>query len=149
MRVVSIIEKSTDNEKSSYPILAYNAANREKWEQFEDIKFGAGDSSTNSNGVTEVDPATWGPTYNGIEKYYINGVTSMKQWNYTTNQATGCTPTAGSNIVMWFAKQYPSLNPTKNQRDIVKALRGTMNTKQNSNGEGITVPVLQSYWDQP
>lgn len=151
MRAVSITDESTNTETSSYPVPTYNAANREKWEQFEDIKFGAGDSNADSDGVTEVDPATWEPTYNRIEKYYINGVTSMKQWNYTTNQATGCTPTAGSNIVMWFAKQYPSLNPTKNQRDIVMGLRTTMKTTQNAGGEGITGPTdidngMQTYF---
>lgn len=142
---------TNDEQLEKYPIPSANEINRDKWKALEDIKFGSPGETNPSNGATNIDPATWEPTYNRIEKFYINGVTSQKQWNYASGQATGCSPTAASNIVMWFAKQYPSLNPTGNQRDIVMALRGTMNTTQNGNGVGITAPSdinngIQTYF---
>lgn len=88
-------------------------------------------------------------------KNYIDTYVNQKQWYYTTingvPQATGCSPTAGSNIMKYWADKGKSgLNPTNNQRDIVMALRTTMKTTQGSDGTGITDPRdisggLQTY----
>ncbi|OMF34680.1 hypothetical protein BK133_11760 [Paenibacillus sp. FSL H8-0548] len=133
-----------DSVKSeSYPIpQKEDPINRQKWAHIMSIPLGSPGQSNPSDGVTNIDPSTWESGYNSIDKYYIDGVANQKQWHYTTtggvNQSTGCSPTAGSNIVKWYANTYPSLNPTNNQANIVMALRTTMGTTQTSSGTGIT-----------
>ncbi|MGE6573645.1 hypothetical protein ACQKFM_01880 [Paenibacillus xylanexedens] len=143
---------STDLPKDEYPIpVESNHPNREKWETIKNITIMSPGQSNPSNGVTNIDPSTWETGYNSIDKFYVSGVTNQKQWTYASGQYTGCSPTAASNIVMWFAKSYPSLNPTNNQRDIVMSLRKEMGTTQTSSGEGLTDfynidDGLQSYF---
>lgn len=142
MRAYSLTGVETEAANESYPEPAYNEGNRAKWKQFESIVLAAASDDVNGenpwHGVTSENPGSWETNYKRIDKNYINGVKSLKQWDYASGQATGCSPTAGSNIVMWFAQQYPSLNPTGDARSIALELRKTMNTYQDSNGTGLT-----------
>lgn len=126
----------------------------DQWELIKQLEFGAPGQTNPRDGVTTIDPETWESGYSSINRNYIH-TPNQKQWYYTyidgQGQATGCSPTAASNIMAyWASNGYSKLDPTRNQRDIVMALRTHMNTYQSSNGEGTTAPGdiargLQSY----
>ena len=116
---------------------------REIWKLIKNSPLG--DVGTDSDGVTNDDPAIFVKDYDYIDSYFISTAYNMKQWHYTyTNgvgQATGCSPTAASNIIMFLSKSFSGLVPTgKTQRDVVMELRTYMNTSQSSSGVGTTDP---------
>lgn len=118
---------------------------RKAWKLMNKIQLG--DVGTDYDGVTNEDPSGFETNYNSIHKNYIDTNVNMKQWYYEYSngawQATGCSPTAGSNIMKYWAdKGYTSLNPKGSQSDIVMALRKEMGTTQSKNGTGET-----SYWN--
>ncbi|WP_025848364.1 hypothetical protein [Paenibacillus ehimensis] len=137
----------SSTEQVQYPVpTSINENSRKMWETIKKIKLMSPGETNPGNGVTDVDPATWETNYDSIDRYYIDNPYDQNQWIYTYNngvaQYTGCSPTAGSNLVMYYAQNYPSLNPTRNQRDIVMSLRNHMGTKQMPDGSGET-----NFWN--
>ncbi len=99
-----------------------------------------GEIGTNNDGVTDVNPDNWESGYTSVTEKKIANVPDMNQWKYDSTNWTGCAPTAGSNLMAYWAiksADYDNLMPT-NQSAIVFALRDTMGTTQDANGEGST-----------
>ncbi|UJF32872.1 C39 family peptidase [Paenibacillus hexagrammi] len=150
------IKSKTINEKDEkYPKpVKINDNYREDWKAINKIVVGAPGQNNPSDGVSDIDPNGWEANYLSIDKNYINTSVNQKQWYYTTSggvqQATGCSPTAGSNIMKyWSDKGYTSLVPVF-QTQVVSDLRATMGTTQSSNRTGVTSPSniddgLQAY----
>jgi hypothetical protein len=128
---------------SSYPTpKSKNEDSRKFWNTIKKIKLGSPGQSNPSDGVTDIDPSTWETNYTSISRNYIDTGVNQKQWYYATvggvQEATGCSPTAGSNImVYWFNKGYTSLVPAF-QNQVVMDLRTAMGTTQTSSGDGET-----------
>lgn len=92
------------------------------------------------DGVTNIDPSNWETGYDSMNRNYISNVPDINQWQYEEGQWTGCAPTAGSNVMAYWANKdtnYQNLMPTT-QEDVVMALRETMGTTQTSDGAGST-----------
>ncbi|WP_281889691.1 hypothetical protein [Paenibacillus sp. YYML68] len=131
------------HKSASYPIpTQVNESNRKKWAHLKKIAFGAVGQKNPSDGWTNIDPETWEVNYSSIDRYYIDTPYNQAQFLYDGYNSTGCSPTAGSNLIMFYANSYPSLNPTNSQRDIVMALRTHMGTTQTSDGTGVT-----NFWN--
>ncbi|WP_018130445.1 C39 family peptidase [Effusibacillus pohliae] len=140
-------EDRLDTGNDAYPAPAsQNVHARYRWGIMKKIGLGSPGESNPENGVTDVDPATWETNYQSISKGYIDTPVNQKQWEYAwvngVAQWTGCSPTAGSNIMKYWADKGVAkrLNPTDNQQDIVMALRNTMGTYQKADGTGETNP---------
>jgi hypothetical protein len=116
---------------------------RQFWGIVKKMQLGAPGETNPADGVTDIDPATWEPTPYTLYREYISATDGLnqQQWQYDGYNWTGCAPTAGSNIMAYWASQgYPNLNPTGNQEDVVMELRTTMGTYQDSSGNGVTQP---------
>ncbi|NQX69648.1 C39 family peptidase [Paenibacillus alba] len=147
--------KTIDEKDEKYPKpIKANENYRKSRKIFDQIVVGSPGQTNPSDGVSDIDPNGWETNYLSIDRNYIDTNVNQKQWYYTTTggvqQATGCSPTAGSNIMKyWSDKGYSSLVPVF-QTQVVTDLRATMGTTQSSNGTGVTSPSniddgLQAY----
>jgi len=93
----------------------------------------AGEIGTTSDGVTDVDPDNWETGYDSKVEEYLSDVPDLNQWKYDGTHWIGCSPTAGSNVIAWWANSsstYSDLMPTT-QTDVALDLFDTMDTHHN------------------
>ena len=112
-----------------------NKSSRDNWNIIKKVPMS--DLGTNHDGVTNEDPTSFESNYSSIVRNYIWTNVNQGQFIIGTYNGysmwSGCSPTAGSNVMKYWAdKGYSSLNkynnPTNYQYDIVRGLRTTMNT---------------------
>ena len=107
---------------------------REKSDKIKEFwKNTAGEIGTTSDGVTDVNPDNWETGYDSINEEYLSEVPDLNQWKYDGTHWIGCSPTAGSNVIAWWANRssaYSDLMPTT-QTDVALDLFDTMDTHHN------------------
>jgi hypothetical protein len=152
-----------------YPIPTQRNDNaRQLWEQVKTNPTGAPGSpppiNSSSAGVYDFDPASFESNISQTYRGYIDTSVNMAQfsegdiWDPSSNSYktiwSGCAPTAGSNIIKYWATLYTSLDPTNNQYNITNDLRTSMGTTTVTSGPEIgagstytsNIPTgLQSY----
>ncbi|MWC29817.1 hypothetical protein [Paenibacillus sp. MMS18-CY102] len=144
--------KQQTNADSNHPS-SVNKNNRNNWDRIKKLAVldgtGSPGQSNPSDGFTNIDPATWESGYGSIHKNYINTIVNAKQYTWVSGgvtQYSGCTPTAGKNIIQYFKDagysnllKNPSTGATYTEKQVIELLRTYMGTTQTSTGTGSTL----------
>lgn len=129
------IEKNNELKNKKERSSDYIQKSKKFWEDAS-----AGEIGSDHDGVTDLNPDLWEIGYDDVNYDYIPNVPDVNQWKYDGVNYTGCAPTSGSNIIAYWAYNYPQYNNLMTtQTQTIWDLRYFMGTWQTSTGTGNTL----------